>query len=86
MLASDVWSGDVLEQRSESRVPDTPSVDRSSRGSVLRDNVRRKLLAEHGELRAVLVHADVRPAHAPFPVKGRAAVQHPVVVHDCSAR
>ena len=77
----------VLQVRSKRRMPDTSSIDRRAR-STLRDRVWREFLGEDSELRAILVHADVRAAHAPLSVERRAPVQDAVIVHhfDCGQR
>lgn len=63
-------------------MPDTAPVDARSRSRVLSNRVRSELLAEDGELRAVLVHADVRTAHTALAGECRPPVKDTVVVHD----
>lgn len=58
----------------QSRMPNTTPIHCRRRGRILRDEIWRKLLGEHGELGAVLVHADVRAAHPPLAVERRTAV------------
>ena len=66
---------------SQIRTPNTPTSFSCHRSLHLR--LLGELLRQHGQLRSVLVHADVRAAHASLAVERRAAVQHSVVIDDC---
>lgn len=71
---------------SQRRVPYAAPVHARRRSRIPGDRIRGIPLAENSELRAILVHANVRAAHAALPIERGSPMQHTVVVHDCEGR